>query len=107
MSKYPLRPYELPKLPRALAPATSGLVSVESELVLVRERLHPDDLIALMENRIIAIRIKKYYDPDKCQELADRLLGSPRYGKYVNAPAIGRVGQAYFECQADEESRRR
>ena len=59
-----------------------------------------------MRGQLVAIRIKNYYDPAKCEELAEKLIGSPLYGKYVNAP-IGRSGVAYFECQADEESRKR
>jgi hypothetical protein len=106
MSKYSFRSRSLLKLSGAVVPQKRALDVVETQRVVVREKLSSEDLIALMRGQLVAIRIGNYYDPTKCEELAEKLIGSPLYGKYVNAP-IGRVGQAYFECQADEESRKR
>lgn len=75
--------------------------------VLIRDRLREDDLLALMAGEIVAIRIKDYFPAHRCAEIADRLVASRLYGRYINANAIGRVGQAFFESQADEKSRAR
>jgi hypothetical protein len=80
---------------------------VNTPRVLIRDKFYTDDLVALMSGQLLAIRRKNYFPADKCQDLADKLLGSHLYGRYRNAPEIGRVGVAFFECQADEASRKR
>jgi len=80
---------------------------VNTPRVLARDKFYVDDLAALMRGQLLAIRRKNYFPVDKCQDLAEKLLGSDLYGRYVNASDIGRVGVAFFECQADEASRKR
>lgn len=58
-------------------------------------------LTELIEGRAIAIRVSNFAEDEVCEEIASRMLQSPLYGKYVNAPKIGKVGHAFFEvCHA-------
>lgn len=92
--------------PCTASPASPILV--QCERILIRERNYDsEDLIALARSHAVAIRVKKYYPVDRCFEIANRLIASPLYGPYINALEIGRVGQAFFESQANNESRRR
>lgn len=76
--------------------------------VLIREKgFSHKDLIALFRKEVLAIRVREYFGAEPCLEIIDRFTKSPLYGRYVNAPEIGRVAQAFFESQADEESRLR
>src|SRR5438094_917438 len=63
----------------------------------VGSRLDAENIIALAEGRLGAIRVPGFYDPGYSQLLADRLVRSPYFGYYVNAKDIGRVGAAFFE----------
>lgn len=65
------------------------------------------ELSALLDGTCPVLRIKNYFPEATCRRLAETLLQSGIYGRYVNAPEIGRVGQAFFECQANEEAARR
>jgi 2OG-Fe(II) oxygenase superfamily len=87
----------------------SGLVNREEVhvTILLRHELREEDLRELIADRALAIRIENYYPVDRCERVADLLVNSPLFGMYVNATAIGRVGQAFFESQANEQSRRR
>lgn len=64
------------------------------------------DLTLLLNGKIDAIRIENYYANSLCDEIAEKFISSKLNGKYVNAPLIGRVGQAYFESQSDAISQR-
>ncbi len=79
--------------------------SSQTDRVLIRESLCSTDLVGLMRRDILAIRVKNYYAPDLSRTIGERLIGSRLYGQYVNASLIGRVGRAYFETQANDESR--
>jgi hypothetical protein len=49
-------------------------------------------------------RIKNFFNHDACDGIAERLLNSPLYGKYANAPRIGRVGRAFFETTVSRDA---
>jgi len=73
--------------------------------IIWRNELCIDDLNDVLSKKVAAIRIPKYYQPNLCAEISRRLISSQFYGRYVNAPNIGRVGQAFFESQASEKSK--
>jgi hypothetical protein len=75
--------------------------------VAVRQGLREDDLYDLTEGRTLAIHVPGYYPPDYAQMLSHRLQSHELFGRYANAPDIGRVGMAYFETVNDPERRRR
>lgn len=75
--------------------------------ILERNEITQNDLRALIEGTASAVRVPKYYGGKAADDIAKMLLGSSLHGKYVNAPDIGRVGQAFFESQANEEARRK
>lgn len=66
--------------------------------VLDRQRtLDLPALSALIDGSVLAIRVANYADAQVCVEMTRRMLASPLYGKYENAPKIGRIGKALFE----------
>jgi hypothetical protein len=69
--------------------------------------LSEEALESLSANELDAIRVKHFCQPDLCSEISRRMRGSRLYGRYENAPLIGRVGQALYESQASEEADRR
>jgi hypothetical protein len=68
------------------------------------ERLTHDAITAVVMRHVMALRIPKYYEPALSKEIADKLCASQLFGRYKNAPNIGRVGQAYFEGLSSKES---
>jgi len=76
------------------------------ELITV-SLLEKSYLQVLMEGKIPAIRVEKFVSPEACRSIADRLKQSPNIGQYRNAPLIGRMGQAFFECTASVEDETR
>lgn len=67
------------------------------KVIETTSNLSQSDLRQLIQNQAVAVRVKKFFHPDSCKTIASTLLDSPLYGKYTNAPQIGRVGQAFFE----------
>lgn len=72
-----------------------------------RDSINSDDIKRILNREIAAIRIRNYYPKDTCVLVSERLMKSDYYGRYVNAPKIGRVGQAFFESQASDNSKKR
>jgi hypothetical protein len=66
--------------------------------------LSRDDLMALIRRDVMGLRIPAYYTPKLSKEIADKLRSSKLFGKYENAPNIGRVGQAYFEGLSSKDA---
>ncbi len=64
-------------------------------------------LKGLLDRTIDVVRIPEYFSKQNSKEIADKIKNSEFFGSYVNAPKIGRVGQAFFECQNDEVSLQR
>lgn len=54
-------------------------------------------VLQLIHEDVVALRVKDFFHADACEKITDNLLNSPLYGKYANAPQIGRVGKAFFE----------
>jgi hypothetical protein len=75
--------------------------------VRVATALSQDGLQSLANNELDVIRVKRFCEKDLCGEISRRMLGSRLYGRYENAPLIGRVGQALYESQASTEANRR
>ncbi len=69
--------------------------------IIITNEIKEWHLHGLLDRSIDAIRIPQYYTASVSQILADKIRHSNYYGSYINAPLIGRVGQAYFECQND------
>lgn len=68
--------------------------------IIVRDNILCSDILRLLQREIVAIRIKNYCDKAVCNKISSVIVKSNAYGKYANAPQIGRVGQAFFETQA-------
>jgi 2OG-Fe(II) oxygenase superfamily len=77
----------------------------DRQKALVGGELDARRIRELAMGTIAAVQVAKYYPEDFSHLLAQRLLGSPLFGHYANAPDIGRVGQAYFETIDDPEKR--
>jgi len=69
------------------------------------DRLEQQHILDIVNGKLDAIRIKNFCSAEVCQEISEKVLNSSLYGRYVNAPKIGRVGQAFFESQACEKSK--
>lgn len=74
-------------------------------IVIETARLESGHLEALDRGECIAVRVSDFYPAKLCAEIAARMGASELYGRYANAPLIGRVGQAFFESLASEEHR--
>jgi hypothetical protein len=74
-----------------------------NEKILVTNYLDHQDLNKLHTGELLAIRIPNFYSQDLCDKISARMEESELYGRYANAPSIGRVGQAFFECLASDE----
>ena len=81
------------------------MIHCHSFPIVWRENIKPEDIRALLNKEIAAVRIPNYFSSEICDALSARLIKSPHFGKYVNAPKIGRVGQAFFESQASNRSK--
>lgn len=75
--------------------------------IIWRDEITLGDLNRVINREVAALRVPNYFSEDMSREIAERLIGSELYGRYVNAPQIGRVGQAFFESQASETSKAR
>lgn len=73
-------------------------MSSTHQIVTLSKHVSRAALQALIQDEVIAIRIVDYLDKDTCEDIAGRMLNSKNYGRYANAPKIGRVGKALFEC---------
>ncbi len=76
-------------------------------LVVERNEISQEDLLGLFDGNLTAVRVPGYYPEDAAAAISMMLLQSELHGKYENAPNIGRVGQAFFESQANEQAARR
>lgn len=87
------------------APRRHGQVEGAVDRVAVREEITLDDLRALLDGRLLAVRVPRWYTPRQCHQLARRLLRHPGFSRYSVAPDVGvqRVGFSYFETTRDPE----
>ena len=85
----------------------SGINEYHQETIIVTEELEKWHLDGLYNTSIDAVRINNYYRKKEAKVIADIINKSPFWGRYVNARKIGRIGQAFFECQHDKNSLRR
>jgi len=81
------------------------LPTVISHEVVVSSQLSEELLLSLLRKEILAIRVPKFYLPEHADEVSVRMMEHPGFGYYQNAPAIGRVGMAYFEATVSEEAK--
>jgi hypothetical protein len=63
-----------------------------------------DSIAAVMHKELPVLRVKNFFNEDSCSAIADRLINSSLYGKYANAPLIGRVGRAFFETTVSHQA---
>lgn len=71
-------------------------ISGPKGLYLEAFSLSREILNQLMEQKIYAVMIKEFANPDACAAVA-RKLSSSQIKEYVNAPGIGRIGISFFE----------
>lgn len=74
--------------------------------VIERSELRLDDLRALVEGRVLALRVPGWYTGRQSQQLCRRLLRHPGFSRYSIAPDVGvqRVGYSFFETRGEEEA---
>lgn len=65
--------------------------------ISLENTLSSEAIMALLNNEIDVIRVPQFYPKDLCDLLSMKMLSTPLYGTYKNAPLIGRIGQAFFE----------
>lgn len=82
----------------------SILRSIQNECIATTSELEKWHLDGLFNRTIDAVRVKEYFSEKNSKDIAEKIKQSKLFGNYVNAPKIGRIGQAFFECQNDEES---
>jgi len=75
-----------------------------SENIIITNEIEKWHLEGLFDQSIDVVRVPKYFSEQDAQEIANKIKRSTFFGSYVNAPKIGRIGQAFFECQNDEVS---
>lgn len=90
------------------AQSAEGRVEGDQERIAVREQLTLEDVKAVIDGRLLAIRIPRWYTSRQCHQLARRLLRHPGFSRYSIAPDVGvqRVGFSYFETVRDAERER-
>ncbi len=81
------------------------LENVSSKKILDVDRLNFEILQRLVCREIIAIRVRSFFSELSCQRFCEIVEDSSLKGRYVNAPDINRIGQAFFESQASEAMR--
>jgi hypothetical protein len=64
------------------------------------------DFERLVRDDINALRVPTFISPESATKMAAAILCDHRYGRYENAPTIGRVGRALFETNHNHELRR-
>lgn len=72
------------------------MTTSKREYLLVTSVLTEENLRALIENEIQALRIPNFIDPLACQVIS-KGLKFHGYNDYLNAPSVGRIGMSYFE----------
>lgn len=72
------------------------MTTLEREYLLVEKVLTEENLLALIENEIQALRIPNFIDSFAC-DVISKGLTSHGYNDYLNAPSVGRIGMSYFE----------
>lgn len=83
---------------------SSVLTYQEPENIIITNELEKWHLDGLFDRTIDVVRVPGYFSQQNAQEIANKIKRSAFFGSYVNAPKIGRIGQAFFECQNDEVS---
>ncbi|MFT2110831.1 hypothetical protein [Marinomonas sp. 2405UD68-3] len=80
------------------------VLTSQSENILITNDLEKWHLDGLFNRTIDAVRVPKYFNTKNDKDISNKIKQSAFFGNYVNAPKIGRIGQAFFECQNDEVS---
>lgn len=75
--------------------------------IIITNKLEKHHLDSLFNKTIDAIRIKQYFSKNDSENISLKIRKSKLFGNYINAPKIGRIGQAFFECQNDPISLKR
>jgi len=79
-------------------------LSQQSENIILTNELEKWHLDGLFNRTIDVVRVPGYFSTRSATAIANEIKQSAFFGSYVNAPKIGRIGQAFFECQNDEVS---
>ncbi len=79
----------------------------QAKNIIITNELDKWHIDGLFDRSIDIVRIPEYFNQNSAKEIATKIKQSALFGNYVNAPKIGRIGQAFFECQNDEASLRR
>ncbi|GAL14579.1 hypothetical protein JCM19233_5591 [Vibrio astriarenae] len=76
----------------------------QSENIIITNALEKWHLDGLFNRTIDLVRVPGYFTIHSSKEITRKIKQSSFFGSYVNAPKIGRIGQAFFECQNDDVS---
>jgi hypothetical protein len=74
------------------------------KVIELENTLTSDAIKQLVHKDAAVARVKNFYQVEACDYIAETLLNSSLYGKYANAPKIGRVGRAFFETTVSNEA---
>ncbi|WP_437277840.1 2OG-Fe(II) oxygenase [Sorangium sp. So ce375] len=65
--------------------------------IMTQGELDTACVTAITSGAALAVRLPGFIEASQCGIIKSRLIDSPLFGRYANAPDIGRVGQAFFE----------
>ncbi|BBK35705.1 hypothetical protein STAQ_07830 [Allostella sp. ATCC 35155] len=74
-------------------------------LVRTAPTLAAEDLAALSDGRLIALRIPHFAAADTCRRLVPRILASPQLGSYGNIRSARRLGMVFYETLSGPAAR--
>jgi hypothetical protein len=76
---------------------------IGSQLILTDTQVTRNNMLKLLQNEILALRIPGHYSKEACNIVTKNFLNSDLIANYVNASNIGRVGMAFYEVQDSHE----
>lgn len=85
----------------------SNITTEQQSNIITAHELEKWHLDGLFNRTIDAVRISGYITEQNAKDISSKIKQSTFFGCYVNAPNIGRIGQAFFECQNDDISLKR
>ncbi|TBR37401.1 2OG-Fe(II) oxygenase [Marinomonas agarivorans] len=88
----------------SFANLATEFVQQHSENIIITNELEKWHLDGLFNRTLDLVRVPEYFKKQNAKDIANKLKESQLFGNYVNAPKIGRIGQAFFECQNDKIS---
>ena len=67
-------------------------------MLLELDALDTESLLRLTEERLLAVRVRRFVPRPLADDLGQQILGNG-FATYTNAPSIGRIGMAFYEAE--------